>query len=184
MVRHPSKTIAKRTTRGATRTSGVTDEPVVVDDPIECSVCYYDPNDAAAPCASFVSFPCTHKVCNVCFPKLDVCPICRTGKDGSTGIDRQRREEAAAAAERARRAGDDRTGVTFVFYSGGGGAPNEHPFSDTSTVFRIAVNEARERLRRARSHGQRQQAAAEIMRVSSSRLHIEDLLGRRVMPRR
>lgn len=36
-------------------------------------------------------FPCAHKVCNTCYPKLPACPLCRTTKDGLTGAEAEAR---------------------------------------------------------------------------------------------
>lgn len=35
----------------------------------ECIICFED-------CTDFVSFPCDHKVCVLCYPKLKRCPLC------------------------------------------------------------------------------------------------------------
>jgi hypothetical protein len=37
----------------------------------ECIVCYEET-------LRFSYFPCNHKVCTVCFPKLRQCPLCQT----------------------------------------------------------------------------------------------------------
>jgi len=37
----------------------------------ECIICYEER-------IKFMSFPCKHKVCTVCFPKLHQCPLCQT----------------------------------------------------------------------------------------------------------
>jgi len=49
-----------------------------------CPVCMEDV------CAEMESFPCAHSVCTTCYPRCEVCPICRMGRDGVT--DAQRRE--------------------------------------------------------------------------------------------
>ena len=36
----------------------------------ECIICFEETDN-------FMFFQCTHKVCNVCFPKLDRCPLCQ-----------------------------------------------------------------------------------------------------------
>ena len=35
----------------------------------ECIICFEENTD-------FVTFPCNHKVCVLCFPKLKRCPLC------------------------------------------------------------------------------------------------------------
>jgi len=35
----------------------------------ECIICFEEYNN-------FVIFPCNHKVCVVCYPKLNRCPLC------------------------------------------------------------------------------------------------------------
>lgn len=172
------------------------------DDPSECPVCYYDPKDKEAPCSKFEVFPCTHKVCDKCFPRLSECPICRTSKDGTPGRVRQEREEhEREEAARARQAPVE----MVVFFRGGGGVgngPEAHPFSVESTGFRVAglppelmrvlpellsegmaFNRQRQN-GRPRTIGQRQQTASEVFRLAQGSLHIEDLLGRRVQGRR
>ena len=37
----------------------------------ECIICYEET-------IKFMFFPCNHKVCQVCFPKLHQCPLCQT----------------------------------------------------------------------------------------------------------
>ena len=37
----------------------------------ECIICYEET-------VTFMNFPCKHKVCPVCFPKLHQCPLCQT----------------------------------------------------------------------------------------------------------
>ena len=37
----------------------------------ECIICFEETED-------FMFFPCQHKVCPVCFPKLHQCPLCQT----------------------------------------------------------------------------------------------------------
>ena len=155
----------------------------------ECCVCFQNPSDADSPCCRWMTFPCLHRTCELCFSRIDECPICRTGKDGTPGIERQQAREAADAQARAATASAPPTTVIF-FQSGGGG----HPFSEADTLFRVAglppalmqhmpeilaagmdFERARGHGRSGRplSHGERQQRAARIMRI-------EDLLGRRV----
>jgi len=35
----------------------------------ECIICFED-------CTDFIAFPCHHKVCALCYPKLKRCPLC------------------------------------------------------------------------------------------------------------
>ena len=180
-----------------TRASAKRDEEA--DNPFECPVCYYDPNEKESPCGKFEAFPCTHKVCDECFPRLSECPICRTAKDGTPGIVRQEREERERAeATRSRQAPVE----IVVFYRGGGGVGDgpeaPHPFSAETTGFRVAglppglmrvlpellsegmaFNRQRQN-GRPLSIGQRQQTASDVLRFAQASLHIEDLLGRRV----
>jgi len=169
--------IAKQKTRSSKRNEAA-------DDPSECPVCYHDPKDEESPCSKFDAFPCTHKVCNMCFPRLSECPICRTSKDGTPGIVRQEREER----ERAEAAQAQRAPVEIVvFYRGGGGGVGDgpepvHPFSVDTTGFRVAglppglmtvlpellsqgmaFNRQRQN-GRSLSIGQRQQMASEVRR--------------------
>ena len=37
----------------------------------ECIICYEET-------VRFIKFPCNHKVCSGCFPKLRQCPLCQT----------------------------------------------------------------------------------------------------------
>ena len=37
----------------------------------ECIICYEEN-------VRFIKFPCNHKACSVCFPKLHQCPLCQT----------------------------------------------------------------------------------------------------------
>ena len=186
-----SSCIRKRKTRASAKRNEAS------DDPSECPVCYYDPNDKESPCSKFEVFPCTHKVCDQCFPKLSECPICRTAKDGTPGSVRQEREERERAEARARQAPVE----MVVFYRGGGGVghgPEAHPFSAETTGFRVAglppglmrvlpelLSEGmafhRQRQNgRPLTAGQRQNAASEVLRFAQASVHIEDLLGRRV----
>jgi hypothetical protein len=187
-----SSCIRKRKTRAAAKR----DEEA--DDPSECPVCYYDPNEKESPCTKFEAFPCTHKVCDACFPKLSECPICRTAKDGTPGSVRQEREERERADARTRQAPVE----MVVFFRGGGGVGDgpeaPHPFSAETTGFRVAglppglmrvlpellseglaFNRQRQNGRQL-TVGQRQQTASEVLRFAQGSLHIEDLLGRRV----
>ena len=39
----------------------------------ECAICFYDINKN-----NYVFFSCGHKVCSVCYPKMNkICPLCR-----------------------------------------------------------------------------------------------------------
>ena len=181
----PKSTISKRGSASSFRTRKAKRD---ADEGEECCVCFQNPSDADAPCCRWKHFPCcSHRTCELCFARLEECPICRTGKDGTPGIERQQAREAADAAARAASAETHPT--VIVFQSGGGG----HPFSETGTLFRVAglppalmqhmpeilaagMDFERARGRRAGrplSHGERQQRAARIMRI-------EDLIGRRV----
>lgn len=58
------------------------------DDDVECSVCFNAThlNDRR-------HFPCTsHWLCTSCYPRVNACPICRVGKDGSTQTARIERD--------------------------------------------------------------------------------------------
>ncbi len=37
----------------------------------ECIICYEEN-------VRFMTFPCNHKACSICFPKLRQCPLCQT----------------------------------------------------------------------------------------------------------
>jgi Zinc finger, C3HC4 type (RING finger) len=39
----------------------------------ECIICFEDRKD-------FVPFPCAHKVCVICYPKLNRCPLCNQAR--------------------------------------------------------------------------------------------------------
>ena len=187
----PKSTISKRGTASSFRTRKAAKRDKDED---ECCVCFQNPSDADSPCCRWMAFPCTHQTCELCFARLEECPICRTGKDGTPGIERQQAREAADAAARAASAETHPT--VIVFQSGGGG----HPFSAIDTLFRVTglppalmqqmpellaagVDFERERgprrSGRPLSHGERQHRAARIMRIGET-LRIEDLLGRRV----
>ena len=81
------KMISKRTTstvRHHATTKGSEKRPVE-----ECCVCFEDPGDPESLCCHWATFPCTHKTCDKCFARLDECPLCRAGKDGTPGTERQ-----------------------------------------------------------------------------------------------
>ena len=156
------------------------------EDPQECPICYHEPTDKSAPCSKFEAFPCTHKVCNVCFEKLEICPICRTGKDGTHGVEREERERAEAAEARWPSA------RVIMYRSGGGG----HPFSAEHTSFILSgippglastmpellsagmdFNRARQG-GRSLTIGQRQASMAETMRIITGGVRIQDILNR------
>lgn len=185
----PKSTISKRGSSSSFRTRKAKRDK---DEGEECCVCFQNPSDVDAPCCRWKSFPCGHKTCELCFARLEECPICRTGKNGVPGIERQRAREAADAEARA--AASAAPPTVIVFQGGNGG----HPFSETNTIFRmvglppallqqmpalIDFERARGHLRAGRplSHGERQQRAAQLMRIGEA-LRIEDLLGRRVNP--
>ena len=197
----PKSTISKRGSRSSFRTQT---EKRDKDDGEEgggeeCCVCFQNPRDANAPCCRWKSFPCTHRTCELCFARLAECPICRTGKDGTPGIQRQQAREAADAEARAATAAAAPR-ETVIFFQGGGGVQSDHPFSNLGTLFRVVglppslMNQLPDLLaegmdfERARgprragrplSRGERQQSAARIMRMGET-IRIEDLLGRRI----
>lgn len=39
----------------------------------ECIICFEETEN-------FMFFPCQHKVCRICFPKLERCPLCQRNK--------------------------------------------------------------------------------------------------------
>jgi hypothetical protein len=188
----PKSTISKRGSASSFRTRKAKRDD---DEGEECCVCFQNPSDADSPCCRWKRFPCAHRTCELCFARLQECPICRTGKDGTPGIERQRTRDAADAAARAASAPP----TTVIFFQGGGGG---HPFSEADTIFRVAglppalmqnvsqllaagmdFERARGSRRAGRplSHGERQQRAARLMQIGET-LRIEDLLGRRVNP--
>ena len=59
---------------------------------VECPVCLESSPDIEY-------FPCSHTTCATCFTRLDRCPICRIGVDGSTQAERQREEEEEERAQ-------------------------------------------------------------------------------------
>lgn len=70
-------------TRRATSAAAAADEE-------SCCICLEEKNDADA-----AFFPCAHSVCSGCFAKVDVCPICRMGKDGRSAQEREREHAAS-----------------------------------------------------------------------------------------
>lgn len=163
------------------------------DEDTECPICCYSIEENDSPCKEFIAFPCGHSVCDVCFSKVEECPICRTGKNGESGLIRQERRERE---EREARFQLQPPRHTIVFFQGGDGSPEilAHPFSSESMTFRLSglpphleriipsvihesMNFPRRRSRRLSTVGERQQVAA-VLRASSSNLHIEDVLGR------
>ena len=182
-------TISKRGSASSFRTRKAKRD---ADEGEDCCVCFQNPSDADAPCCRWMTFPCSHQTCELCFARLEECPICRTGKDGTPGIERQQAREAADAQARAATASAPPT--TVIFFQGGDG----HPFSEANSIFRmvglppslmehmpeiLAAGMDFERARGRRSgrplsHGERQQRAARLMRIGEA-LRIEDLPGRR-----
>jgi len=162
------------------------------DSPAECPICFCDPTDAESPCTNFDAFPCAHHVCNVCFVKIDDCPICRMSKDGAPAIERQEREERERASARH----NPSAGIVFFYRSGGGGA-NDHPFSASHMTVRVTgmppglarvlpellasgMEFERQRQRgRPLSHGRRQATASEILGFVNGSISPEDLIRRR-----
>jgi hypothetical protein len=51
----------------------------------ECIICFEENTD-------FVTFPCDHKVCVLCYPKLKRCPLCNRELTETTEI--QERQES------------------------------------------------------------------------------------------
>ena len=163
-----------------------------VDEPEECPVCYNTPSVDAS-CTKFVTFPCAHKTCDACFPRLSECPLCRTAKDGTPGAARQQREEADRATARAQP-----SNVEVVLFDGGTG---DHPFSAQTTRFQVSNvpndllgvlpelleyslnSNQRRQGGRPLSFGQRQQITSRVLRFASESVRIEDVLGRRVRQR-
>lgn len=174
--------------RGIQKRSRKSAAVVRSEDPKECPICYYEPSDKASPCSKFEAFPCTHKVCNVCFEKVEICPICRTGKDGTPGVEREKRERAEAAEARSQLPSER----VIMYRSGGDG----HPFSADNTSFMVwglppgmagampellsagmDFNRARQG-GRSLTIGQRQASTAAIIRFINGSIRIEDLLDR------
>lgn len=82
-----------------------------------CPVCLDDEPESRS------AFPCGHTTCSMCFidPRLTSCPLCRTGKDGTSGLERQRREEQSHP---------DGGAVVHVFHFRGG--DGNHPFDSNN----------------------------------------------------
>jgi len=92
----------------------------------ECPVCLHELSDEDAPCSTWSSFPCSHKVCAICFTRCEACPICRTGKDGRSG--EEIRKERVAHEQRStafRAIIGSAVGQTIEYRSYG----NTHPFA-------------------------------------------------------
>lgn len=85
-----------------------------------CPVCLDDEPESKS------AFPCGHTTCSKCFidPRLTSCPLCRTGKDGTSGLERQRREEQSHPG------GGSGGAVVHVFHFRGG--DGNHPFDSNN----------------------------------------------------
>ena len=151
----------------------------------ECCVCYLPLKEKSA-------FPCAHATCATCFEKLEICPICRTGKDGISGLVRQEtRDREERAAREARDEAFASSRETVVYFQGT--PPGEHPFENTFVV-NVAPNLSPAMLaslpevlarslvglrgRPPRSVGERQNRAAEILRMGGGRLRIQNIFER------
>ena len=157
----------------------------------ECPICCHSVNEANSPCTEFLCFPCAHKICNVCYEKVEECPICRTGKDGESGTARQERRELEERA--ARMHIQPITASNTIVFFRGGDPPPEILNSLSTQTFRLSnlpphleriipsilsgeANGIRRRSRRLATVGERQHVAS-VLRSSSS-MHIEDVLSR------
>ena len=163
----------------------------------ECPICCHSLKEANSPCQEFLCFPCAHSICNVCFEKVDECPICRTGKDGESGTARQERRELEERAARMH-IQPVPANNTIIFYRGGD-PPPEILNSMSTQTFRLSnlpphleriipsllsgeANANRRRSRRLTTVGERQHVAS-VLRSSSS-FHINDVLSRLFPERR
>ncbi len=52
----------------------------------ECIICFEETDN-------FTFFPCTHKVCPICFPKLDRCPLCQSNNIRIRQINTRERDD-------------------------------------------------------------------------------------------
>lgn len=142
----------------------------------DCPICLYELSDPDAPCSTWSSFPCSHKVCSICFTRCEACPICRTGKDGRSGEEIRKERAAREQRSAAFRAIVDNVPGRIIEYRSYG---NSHPFAPgvvrvtthalppgLASIFPQLMDEAieghapRRGIVRRTTHGERQQAAA------------------------
>ena len=98
------------------------------EDETACCVCFDEATEQRK-----CYFPCAHWVCDTCYPRCSVCPVCRMDRSGVSGQERREVAEASADEVQRARAIFDASIMTprVVVYQGG---EVDGPFAEGNTT--------------------------------------------------